>query len=174
MLRETESKDEGIYLLGPRTRLRCFKDMVFIAQPGKGFYLEIFNQQAKKLRVINKKIAQIKSKPKHRKRFLDAVIDALGQRRINRLKRLTKFHLKPIPGYLPVIKNFWVADNKIYIKTNDITDEKDKYFILDLKGKILKTVWLPKAYLRRSIFFNNCYYYLVDTDEGWQLYCKKV
>jgi len=72
---------------------------------------------------------------------------------------------------MPAINNFWVLDNAIYVKTYDITETKEKYIIMDLKGNILKDVFLPKAPMELLTFANKAFYYLEDSEaeECWAL-----
>lgn len=48
------------------------------------------------------------------------------------------------PDYFPAIKNLQVADERIFVQTFKKNEKKDSEFLIfDLKGKYLKTIWLP-------------------------------
>jgi hypothetical protein len=47
------------------------------------------------------------------------------------------------PIYFPALQTFAVADGKIYAVTYGKKNGKTEVLVLDLKGKLLKTVFLP-------------------------------
>ena len=72
------------------------------------------------------------------------------------------------------MNNFWEIDDGIYVKTYDITDTKEKYIIMDLKGNIQKTLYLPIVFKELLTFNQNTFYYLEDTDEeSWALHAVR-
>ena len=83
---------------------------------------------------------------------------------------------KQLRDFVPYINNFWVLDNIIYVKTFDITDAKEKYIIMNLKGKILKKIFFPKTYMELLTFNNNKFYYLYESEkyEGWVLHSLEL
>jgi hypothetical protein len=167
-----EPPDPGVYefLITPWTVCRSWNDKVFIARPQKGFYIEVFNKNGEKLYRIEKNLENIKSGEKHRKLFMDEVLYFVGRRRFERARE-RGIYKKPMREFLPSIKNFWVLDDRIYVKTYDITDTKQKYIIMDLKGNIQKILFLPKAHREILTFSKNKFYYLEDTEEkGWVLH----
>jgi hypothetical protein len=156
-------------LIFPWTFCRTWKDKLFIAQPQKGFYIDVFNKNGDKLYKIEKIVEKIKSGEKHRKLVMDEMLFSLGRRLFERAKDRDVFK-KPMTEFLPPIKNFWVVDDKIYVKTYDITDTTEKYIIMDLKGNIIKTIFLPITFKEILTFNQNKFYYLEDRDEeGWVL-----
>jgi len=88
----------------------------------------------------------------------------------------TSANTMPPPKYLPDMHHFWVNDNRIYVKTLDFKDDRDKYIIMDLKGKIIKIVYLPLTYIYLSTFHNNKFYYFKDNgkNETWDLYSIRL
>ncbi len=166
-----EPPDPSVYefLINPWTVCRSWDDKVFIAQPKKGFYIEVFNKNGEKLYQIEKNVEKIKSGEKHRQLYMDEILYFVGRRRFERARERGIFK-KPMREFLPAINNFWVLNDRIYMKTYDITETKQKYIILDLKGNILKTVFLPKTYREILTFSKNKFYYLEDREEeGWVL-----
>jgi hypothetical protein len=156
-------------LIAPWTVCRTWNDKVFIAQPHKGFYIDVFNKNGEKLYQIEKNVEKIKSEEKHRKLDLEELLFSVGRRIFERARQRGVLK-RPMREFLPPINNFWVLDDRIYVKTYDITETKQKYIILDLKGNILKTVFLPKAFKEILTFNKNKFYYLEDNEEeGWVL-----
>lgn len=152
------------YFLGPFSRARSWKDRVFIAQPHKGFYIDVFDKEGKKLYQIEKEVKQIKSQEKYRQLRINEILFAVGRSRFEQARKRGIFE-KPLMEFVPAINNFWVTDDSIYVKTYDITATKEKYIIMDLQGNIRKTVFLPIVYKEILTFHNNTFYYLEDNEE---------
>ncbi|MCP5103649.1 MAG: hypothetical protein GY950_09735, partial [bacterium] len=73
-------------------------------------------------------------------------------------------------------QNFFVADDNIYIKTYQRKNSLEKYIIMDLKGNIQKTVFLPESSPNLFTFKSNRFYYLVENeeDEIWELHSVDI
>jgi hypothetical protein len=118
-----------------RIHIVYYEKMIFISDNQKGFYIEVFNSKGEHLYTINK------------------------NEEIDRI---------PIEGneqyFHPLLHHFQISDNKIYAITNKKIDNKNEIIILDLKGNILKRVFLPmlsKIPGRRPLRFD-----LFDADQG--------
>lgn len=163
------------HFLTPIARARSWKDRVFFAQPDKGFYIDVFDKQGKKLYKIEKEVKQIKAEEKHRQLRLDEVLFAVGRSRFEQARKRGAFD-RPLMEFVPAINNFWVTDDRIYVKTHDFTDTKEKYFIMDLEGNIQKTLYLPIVFKEILTFHNNTFYYLEDNEEeeSWVLHAVRL
>jgi hypothetical protein len=161
---EPGNPDNIKYLLSPWSRCRTWKDKIFIAQPHKGFYIDVFDKDGKKLYLVEKKVEQITSQEKHRTLYMEEILCFVGRRNFERYKARGLFN-KPMKKFVPVMNNFWVLDDRLYVKTYDITDTKEKFIIMDLEGNILKTVFLPKSYREILTFNNDKFYYLEDNED---------
>ena len=69
-----EPKGPGGLLIPPSSGSRSWNDKVYIAQPHKGFYIEVFNKYGKKLYHIEKKVGKIKSGEKHKQMRLEEIL----------------------------------------------------------------------------------------------------
>lgn len=160
------------FLINPWSISRCWNNMIFISQPHKGFNIVVFDKNGEKLYQIGKKISKIKYEEKHKNYYFEKLRYFLGARRAKR--SMEKARNVPMMEFVPDINNFWVTDNRIYVKTYDITDKTEKYIIMDLKGNIQKEVFLPITFMEILTFNNNKFYYLQDSDddenEGWVLH----
>ncbi|MGE5344151.1 MAG: hypothetical protein ACM3SY_22010 [Candidatus Omnitrophota bacterium] len=85
------------------------------------------------------------------------------------------------PRYFPVVRNFVVEGNKIYVHTYNFQGEKDEFIILDSNGKIVKRIYLrrltisPLAPLSYTFYKGNYIYLLENEDtEKWELHFEKV
>lgn len=160
-------------LTNPWPECRTWDDKIFLTQPEKGFYFDVFDKNGNKLYEIKKDMQLIKSGENHKKWIRDEYLFILGRKLFEKHRKRGTFD-RPLKKYLQVINHFWVMDNRIFIKTLDITDTQQKYIIMDLKGNILNTVFLPITYKECQTFLKNTFYYLEDTDEeGWVLNAVK-
>ncbi len=81
------------------------------------------------------------------------------------------------PEFFPGLKDFKVENKLLYIQTYKLNNENFEWIIADLKGKILKRVYLPQniesavAYSPVTVS-NGKYYYLVEDidEENWSLH----
>jgi hypothetical protein len=162
-------------ILSSWPRCRSWNDKIFISQPHKGFYIEVFNKNGQKLYHIEKKVKKIKSEEKHRTMYKEEIRYFLGRSRFEKARARGIFK-RPLREYIPPIKNFWVLDNRIYVKTYEMSGTKEKYIIMDEKGTILKTLFLPKTYLEILTFSKNKFYYLEESedDECWALHAVQL
>jgi hypothetical protein len=162
-------EDVSTVLISPWPRCRNWKNNIFIAIPQKGFYIEVYNKNGILQYKIDKKIDTIKPSEKHRILVMEELLYFLGKNRFEKVRDRGHFKI-PIRDPLPPINNFWVFDDRIYVKTYEITDTKEKFIIMDLKGNIIKTVFLPRTYKELLTFDKNRFYYLAESEEeGWEL-----
>jgi len=78
------------------------------------------------------------------------------------------------PAYFPPIRNFFVADERIYVLTFKEIEGKSELLILDLKGRLLKRVLVPlvqidslgPAVMNRYTINNHKLYRLVRNKES--------
>ncbi len=170
LVTEPVNPDSHKYLLPPRSRCRSFGKRIFIAQPSKGFCIDVFDEEGKNLYRIEKKLPKIKSAEKHKKLLLEEYSFFLGKRLYQKAKGKGALK-KALREFLPDIHNFWVDNTCIFVKTHDITDSKEKYIVMDHKGTILKSIFLPKTYMEILAFYGNTFYYLEENEENesWTL-----
>lgn len=163
--------DVSNILISPWPKCRNWKDKVFISIPQKGFYIEIYDKNGSLLYKIEKKMNPVKAGEKHRKLVVDEWRYFLGRKLFNKVKERGQTDI-PIRDPLPLINNFWVFDDHIYVKTYHITDTAEKFVITDLKGNTIKSVFLPWTYKELFTFDKERFYYLSESEnEGWDLHC---
>lgn len=159
-----------------------YKDKIFAADTRKGFYIAVLNRKGKRLNEINKDYKKIK------------VPQALKDQTIDKYKELPGWlNLKArfqfaFPDYFPAIHRtaFRVTDDKIYAFTNDTKGEtknkKRELVVLDLKGKILKRIFLPVPgetapdLTNKSYIHHDTYYYLLENKDKkiWELHAANL
>lgn len=172
-----EQEDRSLYdfFFSPWSRCRSWNDKIFVAQPRKGFYINVFDKNGKKLYQINKDVKPVKAEEKHREAYIEELVYLVGRNRVERFRARGNFK-RPMMEFMPPIKNFWVANDRIYVRTYDITESEEKYIIMDLKGNILKTVFLPETSWETLTFSQNKFYYLAENeeDEVWDLHVIRL
>ncbi len=148
------------------SRVRSWNNKLYISQPQKGLYIDVFDDKGNFLYKIDKKIKKIKV---NNYKLTKAEKDDERTFRMMFGKTPITRHI-----YLPDIKDFRVTADRIYVKTYHIKDKTEKYIIMDLKGNIIKLVFLPRTSSRT--FYNNKFYYLKDNgnNETWDLYSIKL
>jgi len=168
---KAEFNPRSKFFLTPMPRCRTWKDKIYIALPKKGFIMEVFNESGEKLFSITKDFAKIRSTEQHRSLALFELRNRVGRKAFERAKQIGAFD-RPMPEFLAPIKNFWVLDDKIYVKTHDITNSKEKYIIMDVLGKTLKTVFLPYTIKELVTFSQGKIFFLKESEseEKWQLH----
>jgi hypothetical protein len=161
----------AIDMISPFPLITGYRDRVYFSRPDKNLRIEVYDREGKKLYTIQKDLGVIKGREIHRKRQFEFICSMVSRRILPRVTREMK--TRPMPKYLPSLSDFKVIDNRIYVKTYDMTENMDKYVILDLQGNIQKTIFLPKVFDRNYTFHDDHFYYLKDTDEDYVL-CAEV
>ncbi len=141
----------------------------------EGFAIKILDTEGNILTSIKREYKPLKVTEEYKKGVF-AFFKTLGPENYEVLKNVIKFS-----EYFPVIQIFWVVDQKLYVHTYMKKDNKDEFFIYDLKGKFLKRLFLPIKYL--SGFQASPYainqgklYQLVENEdeEMWELHVIPV
>lgn len=160
-------------LLRPRIRFQCYQDKVFIADAKKGFYIEIFDNKGNILRVINRDYKKIKLNDAYRRKTLEEFKNLPGVRKHWRRFKNRKFSY---PEFFPPFRDLCVSDDRIYVKKYGSENGKEKYVILDFKGNLIKTIFLPAASERLFSVNNNMFYYIAENEDGevWELHSVRI
>jgi hypothetical protein len=116
-----------------------YKDKIFVKPFINKFTLDVYDTTGKKLYSINRKYEKVE------------VSDADIQRYHNYFRYYAKVRKNyenirkelQFADTFPAIQTFTVADENIYVVTYKKKDLNSEVLVLDLKGKLLKTVYLP-------------------------------
>jgi len=169
----------------PIVTFQCWEDRIFLANGHKGFYIEIFDERGQSLKVIKKEYEKIKITESEKKRLIEDFKNRLNLRIQNRweyFKKVAGDFDKMFPEYFPAMQSISVSNNKLYVRTykrkKGNGNWKEEYVILDLKGNIVKKVFLPYAKTNLMSFKNGIFYYLEMKDyedgEEWELHYEKI
>ncbi len=115
-----------------------YDDKIFIADTQKGFFIDVFDYKGNHLYSINKKFEKVKVGEDFKEKIIAELKASRLSRIWPRIKNVVTFY-----EYFPPIRSFFVADGKIYVTTFKEKDGKHELIVLDLKGNILKRVFLP-------------------------------
>lgn len=166
-------------------RFQVFDDKLFIEESPNGFVVEVFDSNGEKLYQIKKEYNEIEVTTADREAAETEIReDPMIKPQINAIggwaaaKKIFTFNY---PDKFPAIQDIAVSNNKIYIRTSLIQDNKNEYFIMDLKGKILEKLYMPrlkkpdfKARLLgvklNTIYNDRLYFIQENNSEEWELH----
>ncbi len=163
---------------------------IFVKPEEKTFVIDVYDTSGKKLYGIRRDYEKIPVTEADIKRYHDYFRTySKARRNYERIKKTLGFH--PV---FPAIRTFTIADDKIYVVTYKMKAGESEVPVLDLKGKLLKTVYLP-LFKSDELFFrsiennifrrsNNSTFAIKDgklyrliTDEeaeSWELHITKI
>ncbi len=163
---------------------KVYDDTIFIEESPRGFLIEIFDKEGNKQYEINKQYVKIPVNQRDKEAAIEEfkaepTIKSIGW---EAYKKMTNFQFR---NDFPPIKHMEIDNKKIYIRTFKTKDDKDEYIVLNLKGDILGTIYLP--HMEQSPFWHNIldiklftitndkFYYLKENkDEEWELYREEI
>jgi hypothetical protein len=165
-------------------------DKIFIDRSPDGFIVDVFDSQGKKLYQVEKEYEKIKVTNHHEKDIIhqfkqDPNIRSGIQRRggWEALKKILNINF---PDFFPAVQELKISGKKIYIRTFKLKDNKSEYVVMDLKGNIIKRVYLPRVdnvpFMSKIIgaklhtIYNDKLYYLQENEdeEKWELYMEEI
>lgn len=80
------------------------------------------------------------------------------------------------PEYYPAYEDFFIDNQRLYVRTYERLNGKAVYIILNFKGEELKRVWLPLVGRDLCAIGRDRYFYLVENEDTqeWQLLSDKI
>ncbi|MCK4889931.1 MAG: hypothetical protein KAS97_08365 [Candidatus Aminicenantes bacterium] len=158
-------------------------DKLYVENSPDGFEILVFDMNGNSISKIKKDYKKVKFTDSYKERTMNKlkespVIRELGWENFKKLVKITHGE------YLPLIQDMVIDKGKIYVKTNNEKDGQVEFIVLDLKGNIIKIIFLPimtemdfgnKIFGRPARFYkiyNGKYYYLKENidEEMWELY----
>lgn len=189
---EILDNDTDIEMIVDSIHYSVYKNKIYIEDSTKGFCISVYNQEGKEINKIKKDVSFIELN-KIAKRWLlnsfknDDFIKMMVKRD-GGWKRFEKKMKFIYPKHFPAIQDIYVANERIYVLTfaSNRDNTKEKFIIMDLKGKILKESFLPvpikSNYLSKMMgkdnkfygFNKEFYYYLEEDEEDESFKLKKI
>jgi hypothetical protein len=165
---------KGFKVLQESRLYAAYDDKLFVAWD-KDFNIQVFDSRGEKLYAINSNYKKLPVTEEDRGKIIEYF------KTNPRTKELYEI-IKPIqfPGYYPAIQNMQVNDGRIYAITFEKSNAKTQCLIFDLKGKLLKTVYLDLktmdifAVYPFTVNNGNIYHLVESEDETWVLYIDSI
>ena len=156
------------------SNFQVYEDLIFVGDTTKGFYFEVFDSNGKLLYKIDKsgEVKRVPVTEKMKNEFLEK------NKNSDDIQIGKMFGVKSkytFPDYLPAFKQLYIEGGKIYAETYVTKADKTEVIVMDLKGNILKRVFLD---LNGNcvMVFDNAFYYLRDNidNDNWELFREPV
>lgn len=150
-------------------------DHLVMLDHADGGVLSVYDKEGTRLRQVSLHIEKVKATDSFKKELM------AWTKTQPQFKQLPEEIMKLIyvPDYLPVFKNFFVSEHKIFIHTYNKQGGKVQFLVLDMKGNLIKKLWLegveknvimPTPYS----FYQGCMYTLVENEDEEVLELHKV
>ncbi|UCH96610.1 MAG: hypothetical protein JSV88_07105 [Candidatus Aminicenantes bacterium] len=169
---------------------KVYDDKVFIEKSPKGFVIEVFDLKGNRLYQIEKDYEKIKVTEAHKKetieRFKEDPRIRVGINQVGSWNELKKFFTMTFADFFPAMQSLDISNQKIYVQTSKVVDNKSEYVIMDLKGKVIKRVYLPwfentpmmskiLGAKLHTIYDDKLYYLLEnENEEEWELHVEEI
>jgi hypothetical protein len=114
-----------------------YRDQLFIDD--RDGIIHVFDTGGKRLYSVRPANEKVKITKTHQRRYLKYWMEHLPASYERHQRRLR------FPAYFPPIRNFFVADQRIYLLTFKEIEGKSELSILDISGQLLKRVLVPLA-----------------------------
>jgi hypothetical protein len=120
-----------------------FENKIFVEKSREGFVLEVFDQRGERLDRIERKTDKIPVSQRDKVEAIEALrsdpfIKRMGYDQFRRLSTLAW------PEFLPAIRDFAVADGRLYVRTSRRDGNRDQWLVLDQAGRVLGERYLAR------------------------------
>jgi hypothetical protein len=165
-------------------------DKIFVEKSPEGFIISVYDSNGNPLYEIKKEYEKREvtsaDKEKAEKKLQEDPSVKNDLKDIGGWKEFKRMSTFNYPDYFPPIKDIEISGDRLYVMTFNEKNGKDEYIVMDLKGKVIKKIFIPgflegsvlgqisgsKLY---SISKGNLYYLLEnEDDEEWELYVEPL
>lgn len=155
---------------------QTYQNKLFIGWENE-FVIHLFDEKGTKLNTINQKYTRFPVAENHKKKILEYYKTDPNTKLIyEALKDQMYF-----PKLFPAIRNMIIVDQKIYIQTFKQKKNMAEFYILDLKGKLLKKLLLPVKEQNPILIYpytitDGKIYQLIENldEEEWELHINNI
>jgi len=177
ILREspTHMKKVKRFLVTPLNKFICYKnDIYVVSEKNEGLIISVFDYKGDLIRTISRDHERIEISNSDKERLLTEYknIPAV-KKKWESLNRLFDYIF---PEFYPAVQDFFIDDDKIYIKTYKTSQEGTEFIIMDLKGNLKGNAFLPDIKNLYCDISDNKFYYISDNEieETWELYAIDI
>jgi len=124
-------------------------DRIFIGDSRKGFHIDVLNARGDHLYAIHPDVKRVRVSKDFRQKITDEFRSHESE-----LWPLIR-NVMTFYEYFPAIRNFTIADGRIYVTTHHSQDDRQELITLDLKGNILNRRLIPFQSWRIRKFYGN-------------------
>jgi hypothetical protein len=149
------------FVLTSPVQYHPYKDRIFVPGKDQKFIIDVYDKDGKHLFAIEREYKRIKVTEVHREDVLDTYRKhSTYKAYFDIIKKELQF-----PEFLTAIREINVSDNKVYVLTYKLENDKSEFFIYDTDGKFIKKMMMP--FKQRSI--TTVYPYTVKNEKLYQL-----
>lgn len=179
-----------IQLFSDYLNFEVYDDKIFIEESPNGLFIEVYDSEGNKRYQIEKPYEKIKVTAADKEAAIAELRNDEKAHLMIRLLGSWEEVLKKMkilfPVYKPAIGNIEINNNKLYVQTFKQQDDKDEFIVMDLKGNILQTVFLPvgdrpgvedkiRGVKYYTIADDRLYYLKKNNDENvWELNIEEI
>ena len=158
---------------------------IYVEKSREGFVIEIFGSEGGRLGRIENPTPQMPVTQKHKDEAVENVRNDPFVKRMG-YEAFARFSQFAWPRALPAIRDFVVADERIYVRTPQTREGEENWLILDLAGRPLGSAFLPRmedaplmAHLSGVNYFTihqKALYFIRDNErtEEWELHVEEI
>ncbi len=155
-----------------RAKPIVYKGKLYVSNPDTGT-ITVYGNGAETIKTITHNYEKIKLAQTHKNEILGFYKnDVRIKQFFNMIKKLIDF-----PVNFPIVKNYHISDNKIYVLTYKKKGKSSEFVVFDLNGKFLKKIMFPLNHITLletspyTIFNGKIYQLILDEDDDkWNLH----
>lgn len=133
----------------------------------KGFYMEIYDHEGKKISTIDKDYPKVKVSGAYKDREMEAMKKGKGWEQMKKMFEIV------FPEYFPAFRRVFIDSGLLYVLTDTPKKVEQNLVVMDFTGKILARSKMPKLrcrYFQKGVL----YYFKENEDEKWVLHIQKL
>ncbi|MCP4221563.1 MAG: hypothetical protein GY765_43465 [bacterium] len=149
-----------IPVISDSVNIRIYNDKIFIEKSPEGFILDVFDWQGKKQYRIQQDMEKVVFSDDQKKWAMARLKEDFLRKKVNLVvpspimnrgwEGSKKWATFIYPDTLPPIQSFKIVDDRIYVSTFKRRGKLEELLVMDLKGKLQSTVYVPS--IRKSGF----------------------
>ncbi len=178
---------EQLDMIPDSIHFQVYENNLYVEKSPEGFVIDVYGPGGRKIREIRR---EYEKRPVTRadRQLFEQLLKADPMMNIqeeNWEQFKTRTRLRN-PESFPAIRDFVIADDRIYVQTYRSKDARDEFLVLDLDGKLYKSVYLPKVRepgfteqmmgtgVRLFSIDKGRFFYLNELDEGCELHVEVI